>query len=137
MDTATREAQHQRVALAYLQAIADGADPAAIGPWLHEDIVFEAFPNRIRPHGGRVDRAGMLAAARRGRQTVHSQRYDVRKLVAQGDLVALEVDWSATLAVPFGELPVGSVMRAHLGIFLEFRDGRIVAQRQYDCYQPW
>jgi ketosteroid isomerase-like protein len=27
------------------------------------------------------------------------------------------------------------VLRAHLGVFLEFRDGRIVAQRNYDCYE--
>jgi ketosteroid isomerase-like protein len=28
-------------------------------------------------------------------------------------------------------------MRAHIAAFLEFRDGRIVAQRNYDCYEPF
>jgi hypothetical protein len=40
--------------------------------------------------------------------------------------------------VPVGELPVGGELRAHLGIFLEFdAEGRIVSQRNYDCYEPW
>jgi ketosteroid isomerase-like protein len=28
-------------------------------------------------------------------------------------------------------------MRAHIAAFLEFRDGKIVAQRNYDCYEPF
>jgi len=26
-------------------------------------------------------------------------------------------------------------LRAHIAAFLEFRDGRIIAQRNYDCYE--
>jgi ketosteroid isomerase-like protein len=32
---------------------------------------------------------------------------------------------------------VGDVMRAHFATFIEFRDGKIVAQRNYDCFEPW
>jgi len=41
------------------------------------------------------------------------------------------------LRQPFDSLPAGGTMRAHVAIFLEFRNGKIVAQRHYDCYEPW
>lgn len=52
-------------------------------------------------------------------------------------MVALEVLWEGTLAIPLGSLPVGGVMRAHFGVFLTFRDGKIVQQHNYDCFEPW
>jgi hypothetical protein len=29
------------------------------------------------------------------------------------------------------------MLRAHFALFLEFRDGRIVRQRNYDCFEAW
>ncbi|MEU5049278.1 hypothetical protein [Streptomyces sp. NPDC021096] len=55
--------------------------------------------------------------------------------MAVGDQVALEVTWTGTLAVPLGDLPAGHVLRAHIAVFLEFREGKIRAQRNYDCYE--
>lgn len=49
--------------------------------------------------------------------------------------MALEVVWTGTLARPFGTLPAGHVPHAHIAPFLEFRDGRITAQRNCDCYE--
>jgi ketosteroid isomerase-like protein len=34
-------------------------------------------------------------------------------------------------------LPAGARMRGRFASFLEFRDGRIVVQRSYDCFEPW
>lgn len=65
------------------------------------------------------------------------QRYEVLNALASGDQVALEVRWTGTLAVPLGSLPAGGQMHATLAMFLEFRDGKIVRQRNYDCYEPW
>jgi ketosteroid isomerase-like protein len=51
--------------------------------------------------------------------------------------VAVELHWNGTLRVPFGKLEPGAVMRAHIAAFIDVRDGRIAAQRNYDCYEPW
>ena len=56
--------------------------------------------------------------------------------MADGDRVALEVLWRAELAGPLGKFPAGAELTAHSAIFLEFRHGRIVAQRNYDCFLP-
>jgi ketosteroid isomerase-like protein len=66
-----------------------------------------------------------------------AQRYEVLNAIGSGDRVAVEVRWTGTLAVPLGSLPAGGQMRARFAIFLELRDGRIVRQRNYDCFEPW
>ena len=57
--------------------------------------------------------------------------------MADGDRVSVEVLWTGTLALAFGALAVGSQMRAHSAMFFEFKDGKIVSQRNYDCFEPW
>lgn len=37
---------------------------------------------------------------------------------------------------PFQSLPIGGQMRAHFATFLRFKHGKIVSQRNYDCYEP-
>ena len=85
----------------------------------------------------RRDLAGLLEGRTRGKQGMRSERYEVRNALASGDRVALEVLWSGTLAIELGSLPAGGVMRAHFGVFLDYEDGKIVAQRNYDCFEPW
>ncbi|MFH8410191.1 nuclear transport factor 2 family protein [Streptomyces sp. NPDC018019] len=77
----------------------------------------------------------MLQSAEQGRTLLSHQQFDVHNAIAADDQVALEVTWSGTLATPVGGLSAGHVLRAHIAVFLEFRDGRIRAQRNYDCYE--
>ena len=46
------------------------------------------------------------------------------------------MQWSGTLAVLVGMLGAGDQMRARFAVFLEFQDGKIVRQRNYDCFEP-
>jgi ketosteroid isomerase-like protein len=101
------------------------------------DVVYRALPNRLLPSGATRDLAMMALAAERGKESVTEERYEVLNLVGAGDEVAAEVLWSARLLVPLGSLPAGTVMRAHLGMFLTWRDGKIVSQRNYDCFEPF
>ena len=66
-----------------------------------------------------------------------SQRYDVQAAFATGDTVILEVIWAGRLSVPIGKLGVGDEMRARFAVFLEFADGKIRRQRNYDCFEPF
>jgi ketosteroid isomerase-like protein len=125
------------IARRYLQAIEAGSTGAALAAFFTPDVVQEEFPNRLVAQGGRRDLNAMLEGAERGQRVVTRQRYDVRNALATGDQVALEVLWTATLAVPVGSLPPGGEMRAHFAVFLEFRDGKIAAQRNYDCFDPF
>lgn len=125
------------IARRYLQAIEQGATGDALAVFLAEDVVQEELPNRLVPNGARRDRAAILEGAARGQNVVRDQRYEVLSAVAERDRVALEVAWSATLKVPIATMPEGHVMRARFAVFLRFRDGLVVEQRNYDCFEPW
>jgi ketosteroid isomerase-like protein len=132
-----REAANVEVVLRYIRAVEAGATGAALAAFFTADVVYDELPNRLLERGLRRDLAGLLAAAERGRAAVGDQRFDVKGVVAQGDKVAVELVWSGTLKVPLGASPPGTVLRAHIGMFVDLSDGKIAAQRNYDCYEPW
>jgi ketosteroid isomerase-like protein len=125
------------VARSYLEAIERGATGDELADFFTADVVQEEFPNLLVPQGARRDLAAILEGAARGQKVMPKQRFELLHAVAEGDRVALEVQWTGTLAVPLGSLPAGGEMRARFGVFLEFRDGRIHHQRNCDCFDPW
>jgi ketosteroid isomerase-like protein len=125
------------IARRYFAAIEQRDDVSTIAALLHPTLVQEEFPNRLNPHGGRSDRATMLTRLAQGRQLLTAERYAITNALELGERVAIELEWSGTLAVPLGEaLPAGATMRARFAVFLEFTDGQISAQRNYDCFEP-
>ncbi len=121
----------------YLTAIENGATGDAIGRFFAPDVVHQEFPNRLNPKGSISGLGAILDAAERGRQAVTSQRFEVRSAVVEGERVALEVLWAGRLKNALGTVPIGGEMRAHFAVFLEFRDGKIVAQHNYDCFEEF
>jgi ketosteroid isomerase-like protein len=121
----------------YFAAVAGGATGEALAAFYAPEVVQEEFPNRLAPHGARRDLTAILDAAQRGQRVMAAQRYEILQAMADGDRVAVEFRWSGTLAVSVGSLPAGAELRGRFACFLEFRDGRIVAQRNYDCFDPW
>lgn len=134
MSPARRNAE---IAREYLKAIELGATGDAMARFFDPDVVQEEFPNRLVPQGGRRGLAELLDGAERGQKVLSSQRYEIHSEMEIGDRVALEVTWLGTLKIPFQNLSPGAQMRARFALFLDFRDGRIVAQRNYDCFDPW
>jgi ketosteroid isomerase-like protein len=121
------------IVTAYIRAIeAQRTDESA--SYMHPEIELIEHPNRVVPAGRRLDRAGLAAAAARGKQLMASQRYDIRQLIVDGDRAAVQIAWSGTLAVAIGALPAGHVMRAHVCSIIELRDGKVWRQEQYDCH---
>jgi ketosteroid isomerase-like protein len=125
------------IARRYLEALENGAEGGTLAEFFTKDVVQEEFPNRLSPIGQHRDLNALLASARKGKQVVRAQRFDVLNSIVDGDNVALEVHWSGLLAVPVEGLPADSELRAHVSIFLEFRDGKICRQHNYDCFDPW
>ena len=102
-------------AKAYLRAI-EAEDPN-VDAFFAPDVVQREFPNRLVPQG--------------------APRYELRNAVEHGDRLALEVLWTATLRMPLGALPAGATLRAHFAVFLEYRNGLIASQHNYDCFDPF
>lgn len=130
-------AANRESAVAYLRAL-ETNNSAIIAALLHPEIEQVEFPNRLSPTGSVRNKAAMLDGLERGKSLMSNQQFTVLRSVVDGETVVLEVRWSGTLAVPFGPtLPAGYVMRAFFAVWLEFRDGLIIRQRNYDCFEPW
>ena len=92
------------------------------------------MPNRLKPEGDRRGRAQLLSDLERSKGILRSQQYEVTNAVDAGALVMAEYEWSGVLALPMGSLAAGDTLRGHCAMSLEFHDGRIVRQRNYDCF---
>jgi len=120
-----------------LQALEMGETGAALKEFLAPDVVLEEFPNLLTPLGKKRDLAAALEGAERGKRVMSRQMYKIKQEIADHDRVALEVEWVGTLAVPYGSIPAGGQMRAFFAVFLEFREGNIIRQQNYDCFEAW
>jgi ketosteroid isomerase-like protein len=121
----------------YFTALEAGATGEALSVFYAPEVVQLEFPNRLSPLGARRDLAAILDAAARGQEIMAAQRYEILQTVAEGDRVAVEFLWTGKLAVPRGSLAAGTELRGRFAVFLEFREGLIASQRNYDCFEPW
>src|ERR1700722_4021589 len=128
-----------QLAREYLRAVESMGPPENVSRFYSNDIEFHEFPNRIVPHGRVRRRPDLQAAYGQAQKLLSSQRYEVRRVVENGDEVAVELEWTGVLAmaVPAMDFSAAHEMKAYVAMFLTFRDGKIVSQRNYDCYPPF
>jgi len=119
----------------YLRAVEEGATGDRLAAFYTADALQEEFPNRLLPNGAKRDLAALLAGAERGQKLMASQRYELVSSVVQDDRVAIEVLWTGVLRTAVAGFP--EVMKARFGVFIEFDNGKIRRQRNYDCFEPW
>jgi len=131
------EAENLATVRAYLQALERAAVGEELAAFLAPDAVQVELPNRLNPNGGRSDLATLLKRAAKVPDLLSAQRYEVVSELASGARVDVEALWSGTLAVAFGAIPAGTTLKAHLAMVFELQHGRIRAQRNYDCFEPW
>ncbi|MBX7237478.1 MAG: nuclear transport factor 2 family protein [Caldilineales bacterium] len=129
--------QNRQLIRSYLNALASGATGDDLARFFTPDAVQIEFPNRLNANGGRSDLATLLLRAQQGQKMLSQQSYDIQSETVEDSRVAVEVVWTGTLAVAIGTLAAGSIMKAHIAIHFEIRDGRIAVQRNYDCFDPW
>ena len=125
------------VVCSYLKALERFAPPEELQPFFADNVVMTELPNRLVPTGQVRRKAELLKASTKAPKVLAEQRYDVRSVLAQGDTVVVDVDWSATIRVPLSQTPVGGRLNARIAMFLRLDDGRIVEQTNFDCYQPF
>ena len=134
----TEEETNLATVRSYYAAMAAGAPVEAMNDFYSPDVVQLEFPNRYLPNGAERGLKELMEAGVRGKALMASQEFEIRGTMASGNTVVVEAAWSGTLRIAAGDVvPAGTVMRARFAQFFEFRDGKIVAQRNYDCFYPW
>jgi ketosteroid isomerase-like protein len=132
-----QEEKNRQLIRSYLSALGAGAVGDELARFFTSDAAQIEFPNRLNANGGHSDLATILLCAEQGQKLLTQQTYEIHSETAEDNRVAVEAIWTGTLAVSVGTLAPGSTMRAHFALHFEIRDGRIAAQRNYDCFDPW
>jgi ketosteroid isomerase-like protein len=128
--------EHERLVRDLLDAIARDVPAEEVAAYWHPDAEQVEYPSIMRPSGHTRGLAEMLEGYHAGSGLLRQQRYDVRTVVDDGEQVAVQLTWTATTAVDAGTIPAGTDLVAHVAIFYAFRDGKILRQSSYDCYEP-
>jgi ketosteroid isomerase-like protein len=103
----------------------------------HPDVVQTEYPNRLYPKGQVRSAEMMMRDLPRGQQVLRSQRYPIETILAAGDKVVVETRWEGVLNVPLGAMQPGDTMIAHICMVFTLQDGRVIAQKNYDCYEAF
>ena len=117
-------------------AISAGATDEGLTRFWHPDAEQVEYPSLMRPTGHRRSLEEMREGAERGARMIRQQVFDVHHVVEQGDHVAVQLTWTAVLAIDVGGLPAGSRLVSHVAAFYDFRDELVLRQSSYDCYEP-
>jgi len=129
--------QNLTIANHYIAALSAGAGPDDLDTFVAPDFIQKEFPNRLLPNGATRDLQSMKHARARGKALLSAEHFEIVGALASGSHVAMEIVWTGTVGVAAGPFVAGQALRAQFAIFLEFRDGRIVRQHNYDCFDPW
>ena len=106
-------------------------------PFYHPDIEQVEYPNSLVKSTALRNLDKLLEGAQKGKMVLQKEEYDIQKIYSFGNTVILEATWTGTLAIPLGNLPVGGKMKAHFAQFYEFKDDKIIRQRNYDCFEAF
>jgi ketosteroid isomerase-like protein len=127
----------ERKARAYVAAVEAGAVGDDLAAFYHPDVIQDEYPNRLVPAGIQRDLAALLAGAEAGQKLLERQIFDIHTVTEVGDRVILEMTWTGWPRTPVGSVRPGETLRARFAQVIEFEDGLIIRQRNYDCFDPF
>lgn len=127
----------ERKARAYIAAVEGGAVGDDLAAFYHPDVVQHEFPNRLVPSGAARELDDILRGAESGSKLMERQIYDIHTITEVGDRVILEYTWTGYPRTPVGTVRPGEAMRARICQVIEYEDGLIIRQRNYDCFEPF
>lgn len=128
--------QHETHLRGLYAAIESGVTGDGLRAFWHPDAEQIEFPSIMRPKGHRRSLEEMIAGSAVGLEIIRDQHYDVGTVIVQGEEVAVQLTWTAIVARDLGAITAGTKLVAHVAAFYVFRDGLILRQSSYDCYEP-
>ncbi len=102
-----------------------------------DNAVQVEHPNALKPKGDRRAPAKMAEDLARGKKILREEHYEVLRAAVSGDIVAVQVKWTGTVAIDIGALRAGDSMICDSGIFFRFQDDKIIEQHNYDCFEEF
>lgn len=121
----------------FLHALENRKSPTDVLRFYHPEIIQTEYPNAVTKNVTERNMQELAAASERGQKLLSKETYEILHAHEAGNTVIIEAKWTGTLSVAVGQIPAGGNMVAHFAQFLEFKDGKIYRQRNYDCFDPF
>ena len=126
-----------QIAEQFIKTLQNRKSAEELIPFYHEDIEQIEFPNTLTKNKTLRNLEDLKLASERGKKVLQKEEYQIIKSYSFENTVILELLWTGTLAIPIGNIPVGGQMKANFAQFYEFKDNKIIKQRNYDCFEPF
>ncbi|NSL89281.1 nuclear transport factor 2 family protein [Chitinophaga solisilvae] len=111
------------------------ADPVAFAAIFHPNIIQTEYPNQLSAEIKQRNFEIMLESMATNKQILKAQHFTVVKAIQNGNTLVVEAKWTGEIGVDAGKFRRGQIMNAFICTVIEFRDGKIYRQRNYDCYE--
>ena len=130
---ATREETNMAAALSFVRAV-ETMDGRKMEGFFAADVEQVEMPNAFKPAGQVRDFSALKADIDKSKGIIEQQKYEILNTVSRGDLVVLEMVWHGTVVTDLPPLRAGQKLRAQCVAVFEFREGKVVRLRNYDCF---
>ncbi len=121
----------------FIHTLQNRKSAAELLRFYHPDVEQIEFPNTLTKAKTVRTLADLENASNKGNKVLQKEEYEILKSYAFKNTVIIEAIWTGTLALPIGAIPIGGQMKAYFAQFYEFKDGKIIRQRNYDCFEPF
>lgn len=103
----------------------------------HPDIEQIEFPNLLVKNKTVRNLEDITSSYEKGKQVLQKESYRIINSYTDKNTVIIEAEWIGVLAIAIGDKKVGDEMKANFAQFYEFENGKIVKQRNYDCFDAF
>lgn len=119
----------------FLNALSEGKAGEELREFYDSNVIQIEFPNLLTKQTAERNINDLIDASIKGKKVLISQKYDLIKSYNIDNTVIIEAIWTGKIAIPLGKLSVGEEMKAYFAQIFEFENGKIIRQRNYDCFE--
>ncbi|MEP7317317.1 MAG: nuclear transport factor 2 family protein [Panacibacter sp.] len=127
----------KKIALEFIEVLQHRTNAEQLLGFYHNDVQQIEYPNAITKNTAIRNPDDLKAASERGKAVMQKEVYEVIKSYTFENTVIIEALRTGILAIPIGNIPAGGEMKAYFAQVYEFKDGKIIRQRNYDCFEPF
>lgn len=103
---------------------------------LHDKFRQKEYPNALNKKGQESDFNQIIQRLESGKSMLSQQIYKIENVHESGpDTLIVESIWTGTFRNDIGAFKAGQNLKAFFCIICDFENGKIVSQRNYDCFE--
>lgn len=121
----------------YLKSIEVKKDVDKILEFYHPQIEQIEYPNLIVKNKTIRNLEEIKQAYERGKQLLQKETYKIKNSYSDENTIIIEAEWIGVLNITVGNKKQGDMIKANFAQIYEFDQGRIIRQRNYDCFEPF